>query len=75
MMGGKTTMRRMGETKAMADDEYAGVGVERSRGEESRQTEERIGAPELTDSHGVGCAMRPRPAKDEDVRDEEPEQV
>ena len=39
------------------------------------QTEERIGAPELTDSNGVGCAMRPRPAKDEDVRPEDPEQV
>jgi hypothetical protein len=39
------------------------------------QTEERIGAPELTHSNGVGCAMRPRPAKDEDVRPEDPEQV
>ncbi len=39
------------------------------------QTEERIGAPELTDANGVGCAMRPRPAKDEEVRPEDPEQV
>ena len=43
--------------------------------EDTDQTEERIGAPELTDSNGVGCAMRPRPAKDEDVRPEDPEQV
>ena len=37
--------------------------------EDTDQTEERIGAPELTDSNGVGCAMRPRPAKDEEHPD------
>ena len=42
---------------------------------EGGQTEERSGAPELTDANGVGCAMRPRPAKDEAVRPEDPEQV
>ena len=26
----------------------------------------------LTDSNGVGCAMRPRPAKDSDVRSKDP---
>jgi hypothetical protein len=39
------------------------------------QTKERIGAPELTDANGVGCAMRPRPAKDEEIRPENPEKV
>ena len=34
-----------------------------------------MSAPELTDSNGVGCAMRPRPAKDSDVRPEDPQQV
>jgi hypothetical protein len=34
-----------------------------------------VEVPELTDSNGVGCAMRPRPAKDEDASPEDPEQV
>ena len=39
------------------------------------QTQARREAPELTDSNGVGCAMRPRPAKDSDARPEDPQQV
>ena len=64
---------KMDETGPDTSDAVTKVD-ETNRGNDG-QTEERIGAPELTHSNGVGCAMRPRPAKDEDVRPEDPEQV
>ena len=52
---------KMDETGPDTSDAVTKVD-ETNRGNDG-QTEERIGAPELTHSNGVGCAMRPRPAK------------